>query len=92
VGLISTSGAYVRGQVAYHYKDDASVRSISRDTPMEALRFAHIIENYLVEARQDPGTVFPLLALERLKQDGTIGDHADNYFSCIGGYLLDAAS
>ena len=85
VGMISTAGTYVHGQVAYHYKDDTGVRSIPRDTPVSSLRFSHIMENYLVEARLDPCTVFPIEALKTLKEEGVVGDLADNYFSCMGG-------
>ncbi len=85
LGMISTAGTYVRGQVAYHYKDDISIRAIPSDTPAENIRFAHIMENYLVEARQDPSTVFPAETLALLKKDGVIDDLAANYFSCMGG-------
>ncbi len=85
LGMISTAGTYVQGQVAYYYKDDTSIRAIPNDTPVDKIRFSHIMENYLVEARQDPATVFPIEALAQLKQEGVIGDLADNYFSCMGG-------
>ena len=68
--MISTAGTYVQGQVAYYYKDDTGVRAIPNDTPMDKIRFSHIMENYLVEARQDPATVFPWVnARERGKLD-----------------------
>ena len=85
LGLISTAGTYVHGQVAYYYKDDTSIRAIPNNTPVADLRFSHIMENYLVEARQDPCTVFPIAALARLKEAGVIGDLAANYYSCMGG-------
>ena len=85
VGMISTAGTYVHGQTAYYYKDDTSIRAIASDTPVSEIRFSHIMENYLVEARQDPCTVFPIEALAELKSEGYIGDTADNYFSCMGG-------
>lgn len=85
LGMISTAGTYVHGQVAYYYKDDTSIRAIPGDTPVENLRFSHIMENYLIEARQDPCTVFPVEALTSLKNEGVIGDLAQNYFSCMGG-------
>lgn len=85
LGMISTAGTYVPGQIAYHYKDDTSIRSIGHDTPTEDLRFSHIMQNYLEEARQDPCTVFPTEALAALAADGTIGELAENYFSCMGG-------
>lgn len=85
LGMISTAGTYVPGQIAYYYKDDTSIRSIRRGTPTQDLRFSHIMQNYLQEARQDPCTVFPTEALTALAADGTIGELADNYFSCMGG-------
>lgn len=85
LGMISTAGTYIHGQVAYFYKDDTSIRAIPSDTPVEHLRFSHIMENYLVEARQDPCTVFPIEALKQLKNEGVIGDVAGNYLSCMGG-------
>lgn len=85
LGMISTAGTYVQGQVAYYYKDDTSIREIPNDTPVDKIRFAHIMENYLIEARQDPGTVFPLEVLAKLEADGVIGELADNYYSCMGG-------
>ena len=44
LGLISTAGTYVHGQVAYYYKDDTSIRAIPRQTPVADLRFAHIMD------------------------------------------------
>ena len=85
LGMISTAGTYVQGQVAYYYKDDTSIRAIPNDTPRDRLRFSHIMENYLVEARQDPFTVFPSEVLAKLNSDGVIGDLADDYYSCMGG-------
>ena len=85
LGMISTAGTYVQGQVAYCYKDDTGVRTIPNDTPVDKIRFSHIMENYLVEARQDPATVFPSRVLAKLRSDGAIGELADNYHSCMGG-------
>lgn len=85
LGLLSTSGAYALGQVAYHYKDDTSIRSIASDTPDAQLRFSHITENYLVDARRDPGCILPLAALRKLVGEGVIGKLADKVFSCMGG-------
>jgi D-proline reductase (dithiol) PrdB len=85
VGMLTTSGCYVAGQVAYHYKDDTSIRKIPVDTPKERLRFAHFTENYLVDARQDPDCLVPLTALRRLREEGVIGALADDAISCMGG-------
>ncbi len=85
LGLISTAGTYVAGQEAFYYKDDASIRAISSATDMSELRFSHIMENYLVEAWQDPGVVFPIEVLRKLNQNGSIGELAEEFFSCMGG-------
>jgi len=85
LGMISTAGTYVTGQTAYYYKDDTSIRKIPADTPKKNLRFSHITENYLVEARQDPATVFPSDSLASLQSEGIIGELATDYFSCMGG-------
>lgn len=85
LGLISTSGAYVVGQVAYHYKDDTSLRAIPRDTPSAAIHFSHITENYLANPRKDPNCIFPLEALRDAEKAGQIGELAPELFSCMGG-------
>ena len=72
LGLLSTSGAYALGQRAYHYKDDTSIREIPATTPRAALRFSHITENYLVDAKRDPNCIFPLDTLRRLVAAGRI--------------------
>lgn len=85
LGMLSTSGAYALGQVAYHYRDDASIRAIASTTKDTDLRFSHLTENYLVDARQDPGCIFPLATLRGLVEAGFIGRLADRVFSCMGG-------
>ncbi len=85
IGLLSSAGAYALGQVAYHYKDDASIRGIPAATPDRDLRFSHITENYLADARRDPGCVLPLRAMARLAGEGFIGEVAGEAFSCMGG-------
>lgn len=85
LGMISTAGTYLQGQVAYYYKDDTSIRSIPNNAPIDKIRFSHITENYLAEARQDPGTVFPLESLSTLEEEGFIGELANEYLSCMGG-------
>lgn len=85
LGLLSSSGAYALGQVAYHYRDDCSIREIPASTPDADLRFSHITENYLVDARRDPGCMLPLRALRRLVDHGTLGALAARVLSCMGG-------
>lgn len=85
IGVLTTSGAYVLGQTAFHYKDDTSVRAIPKEMSNEDIRFSHVTENYLVDPRRDPGCVLPLTALKRLESDGIIGEVADEALSCMGG-------
>lgn len=85
LGLLSTSGAYAVGQRAYHYKDDTSIRAIPSATPPADIRFSHITENYLVDAKRDPETIFPLDTLRELRDEGVIGELADEVYSCMGG-------
>ena len=85
LGLVSTAGTYLAGQIAYHYKDDTSIRAIPSDSEVADIRFSHVTENYLIEARQDPRCVFPIEALRSLRDMGAIGRLADNFFSCMGG-------
>ena len=66
VGVLSTAGTYVAGQVAYFYKDDSSTRAIPKDTAVDDIRFSHITENYLVDARPDPNCMFPIEPLRQL--------------------------
>jgi D-proline reductase (dithiol) PrdB len=85
LGMLCTSGAYAVGQVAYHYKDDSSLRAIPSCTPDASLRFAHVTENFLVDARRDPQCLVPTAALRRLEEEGVIGGLADTFYSCMGG-------
>ena len=83
--MVSTSGAYVVGQTAYHYKDDTSIRAIRKDTPPEAIHFSHITENYLANPRKDPNCILPIDALSQAENDGRIGELAPMLYSCMGG-------
>ncbi len=85
LGLLSTSGAYALGQVAYHYKDDCSIRALPSSVDTRDLRFSHITENYLVDAKRDPNCILPLAQLRSLCRAGVIGELAEQVFSCMGG-------
>ena len=85
LGLLSTSGAYALGQVAYHYKDDTSIRALPGNIASQDVRFSHITENYLVDAKRDPNCIVPLEQLRALRDEGVIGELADEVFSCMGG-------
>ena len=85
LGVLSTSGAYVVGQVAYCYKDDTSIRGIPKDTPTDRIHFSHITENYLEDPRRDPNCILPIDLLREAEADGRIGELAPQLFSCMGG-------
>ena len=85
LGIVTTSGCYRAGQVAFHYKDDTSIRRIPAATPSADLRFSHLTENYLVDARRDPDCLVPLAALRRLRDEGVVGGLCDDLVSCMGG-------
>ena len=84
IGVLCTAGTYVKGQVAYFYKDDTSHRVIPSNTPVENLRFSHLTENYLPDTRRDANCAFPLEPLRKLAHEGFIGSLAENVFSCMG--------
>ena len=85
VGLLSTCGAYVHGQVAYHYQDDTSIRVLPSTVATSELRFSHITENYLADAKRDPHCILPLAQMQALQKDGVIGALAERVLSCMGG-------
>ncbi len=85
LGLLSTSGAYALGQCAYHYKDDTSIRALPSSIEPQDLRFSHITENYLVDAKRDPDCILPLTPVRRLVAEGVVGELAEQVFSCMGG-------
>jgi D-proline reductase (dithiol) PrdB len=84
VGVLCTAGTYVKGQVAYYYKDDTSIRAIPKSTSVSEIRFSHLTEQYLPAARKDPNCVFPMEPLHRLETEGVIGEVADDLLSCMG--------
>ena len=51
----------------------------------EDLRFSHITENYLVDAKRGPNCIVPLAQLRTLHKEGLIGSLARRVFSCMGG-------
>lgn len=85
LGLLSTSGAYVIGQKAFHYKDDTSIRKIKKETATQNIHFSHITENYLVNARKDPNCIFPINQINFLESKGYVGSVANEILSCMGG-------
>lgn len=84
LGLIASGGIYAAGQVAFHFKDDTSIRAIPREVPMEALRTAHFAYDQ-ADARADPNCVFPLGTLRGLVAEGVLGELASHAFTFMGG-------
>jgi D-proline reductase (dithiol) PrdB len=84
IGLVASGGIYAAGQVAFHYRDDISVRVIPRDTAVADLRVTHFAYD-LTDARSDPNVVFPLETLCDLADAGEIGEVAPNAYTFMGG-------
>lgn len=84
IGLVASGGVYARGQIAFHYRDDLSVRRIARDIATADLRVTHFAYD-LTDARQDPGVVFPLEALKAAAAEGYIAGVADHAYTFMGG-------
>ena len=84
VGIIGSGGIYKRGQIAFHTKDDTSVRVIDVDTPSDQLRVAHFAYDQ-TDARSDPNCVFPLDRLRELVDQGVVGGISPLHFGFMGG-------
>jgi D-proline reductase (dithiol) PrdB len=84
VGLIGSGGIYQTGQVAFHYRDDLSVRVIDTRAPTSMLRATHFAYD-LTDARSDPNVVFPIDTLRRLADERYIGALAERAYAFMGG-------
>lgn len=84
VGLIASGGIYVTGQVAFHFKDDASFRAIPTTVKTSDLRTAHFAYDQ-TDARRDPNVVFPLDTLRRLVKERFIGSLTEHAHTFMGG-------
>lgn len=84
VGLIGSGGVYRAGQIAFHFRDDASYRVIPSDVPQEELRATHFAYD-LADARADIGCVYPLRALAELAAVGEIGAVCPESYAFMGG-------
>ena len=84
LGLIATGGVYVEGQTAFTFRDDVSYRAIPTDVDTHALRATHFAYD-LTDARTDINSVFPIDTLRGLVAEGTIGELADQFYTCMGG-------
>ncbi len=84
LGLAASGGIYRAGQVAFHYKDDTSVRDIPTDVDARDLRATHFAYD-LSDARTDPNVVFPIDTLRRLVREGFLGGLAARFHTFMGG-------
>ncbi len=82
--LVGSGGIYRRGQIAFHTKDDTSVRLIATDTPVDELRTAHFAYDQ-TDARLDPDCVYPLTRLRELAERGVIGGLTGDHVGFMGG-------
>ena len=84
LALVASGGIYVAGQIAFHFKDDASFRRIPTDVATEDLRATHFAYD-LEDARSDPNVVFPIDVLRDLVAGGEIGELAPDALAFMGG-------
>lgn len=84
IGLVASGGIYVAGQVAFHYRDDISLRIVPRDTAVADLRITHFAYD-MTAARADPNVVFPLATLRDLAAAGEIGQVGPRAYTFMGG-------
>lgn len=84
LGLVASGGIYRRGQLAFHYADDASFRAVPTDVPTSELRATHFAYD-LTDARRDINCVFPIDPLRTLRDNGTIGSLANEAYTFMGG-------
>ncbi len=84
LGLAASGGIYLKGQVAFHYRDDTSLRDIPTDVDPRDLRATHFAYD-LTDARTDPNVVFPIDTLRRLVREGFLGGLAARFHTFMGG-------
>ena len=84
LGVAASGGIYVKGQVAFHHKDDISLREIPADVDTKDLRATHFAYD-LSDARKDPNVVFPVDPLRRLVRERFLGSLAGRFHTFMGG-------
>jgi D-proline reductase (dithiol) PrdB len=84
LGLAASGGIYAAGQVAFHHKDDTSLREIPTDIDTKELRATHFAYD-LSNARTDPNVVFPIDTLRRLVREGFLRGLASRFHTFMGG-------
>ena len=84
VGLVGSGGVYRAGQVAFHHRDDISLRVIDTSVPVSELRTSHFAYDQ-TDARTDPNVVFPVDTLRTLVAEGVIGGLSQRAYAFMGG-------
>ena len=84
LGLLGSGGIYEHGQTAFHFRDDISFRVIDTTRGTESLRATHFAYD-LEDARQDPNVVFPIDPLQRLVDEGELGELSPRAYAFMGG-------
>jgi hypothetical protein len=84
VGLVASGGIYAAGQIAFHYRDDLSLRIVDTATPTAQLRATHFAYD-LTDARTDPNVVFPVDTLRALVAERFIGALGPRAYTFMGG-------
>jgi len=84
LALIASGGIYLAGQVAFHHKDDTSLRAIPTTVRTTDLRVTHFAYDK-TDARSDPNVVFPIDTLRALVAEGFIGELTDHAYTFMGG-------
>ena len=82
--LLGSGGAYKKGQVAFHWKDDTGLRLIPSHQPATDVRVTHFAYD-LEPARSDPNIVFPLDRLNELVEEGFIKSLTAQSIAFMGG-------
>lgn len=84
LGLVGSGGIYEHGQTAFHFRDDISFRVIDTTAGTDALRATHFAYD-LEDARRDPNVVFPIDPLQRLVEEGELGELSERAYAFMGG-------
>ena len=84
LAIVASGGVYVSGQVAFHHRDDTSIRAVDSEVDVADLRTSHFAYDQTA-ARSDPNVVFPIETLRRSVAAGRIGSLGRHAYTCMGG-------
>jgi D-proline reductase (dithiol) PrdB len=84
LAIVASGGIYAVGQVAFHHRDDTSIRAIDRDVDVANLRTSHFAYDQTA-ARSDPNVVFPIEPLLRSVESGRLGSLSRYGYTFMGG-------